>query len=205
MATAKILLCAFCFALTGCSGGTERNYLAQPNAHRPIGTYSDVNDRRPILNFKTDHNVDEHYRRIVDAARKEIGTREGNFPNTGPKVSAYLSYVGIKTAAPWCAAWLSYVFGQAGYPQPKTAWCPSLFPASRQAREAKEGLVLGIYFAHLGRLGHCGIIERVNGSYIMSIEGNTSAANERDGDGVWRKLRHKRSIRCYADWIRKWN
>ena len=176
MATVKMLLCTLCLAIISSSGGIERDYI------------------RNI-------NVDEPYQRIVAAAKKEIGTLEGDVPNTGPKVSAYLRYVGIKIAAPWCAAWVSYVFGKAGYLQPKTAWSPALFPASRLVRKAKPGIVLGIYYASLNRIGHCGIVESLRGDFVYSIEGNTSAANERDGDGVWRKVRHKRSIRCYADWV----
>lgn len=177
MATVKILFCIICLAFAGSGRGAQRSDIRHGN-------------------------LDEPYRRIVDAARKEIGTREAHVPNTGPKVSAYLRYTGIKIPAPWCAAWVSYVFGQAGYSQPKTAWSPDLFPASRQVGEARPGLVLGIYYASLGRIGHCGIVESLLGDYVNSIEGNTSAANERDGDGVWRKVRHRRSIRCYADWVK---
>jgi len=177
MATVKILLCIVCLAFAGSSRGAHRSNIRYGKA-------------------------DEAYQRVVAAAQKEIGTREGNVPNTGQKVSAYLRYTGIKTAAPWCAVWVSYVFGQAGYSQPKTAWSPDLFPASRQVKEPKPGNVLGIYFSSLGRIGHCGIVENLRGEYVNSIEGNTSAANERDGDGVWRKVRHTRSIRCYADWIK---
>jgi len=177
MATIKFLLGFLCFIALCSSRGIERHNLIQDVNHEP-------------------------YQRIVAAAQKEIGTREASVPNTGQKVSAYLRYAGIKTAAPWCAAWVSYVFGQAGYSQPKTAWSPDLFPASRQVGEARPGLVLGIYYSSLGRIGHCGIVESLRGEYVNSIEGNTSAANERDGDGVWRKVRHKRSIRCYADWIK---
>lgn len=151
--------------------------------------------------YTVSHERDAVYQQLVDLARKEIGTREGDVPNTGQKVSAYLRYTGINRPAPWCAAWVSYVYGQAGLAAPRTAWSPALFPASRQVKAPKAGLILGIYYTQLGRIGHCGIVEKLVGSYVYSIEGNTSASNERDGDGVWRKIRHRRSIRCYADWV----
>ncbi len=70
------------------------------------------------------------------------------------------------------------------------------------ARDDKTGLVFGIYFPHLKRIGHCGIVERLQGDFVVSIEGNTNVNGGREGDGVYRKLRHKRSIAKYADWIR---
>ena len=177
MATTKIILGFFCLIALFGSSSIERHHL-------------------------NNHDQDAAYQRIVAAAKKEVGTREADVPNTGPKVSAYLRYTGIKTPAAWCAAWVSYVFGQAGYPEPKTAWSPGLFPASRLVREAKPGMVLGIYYPSLKRIGHCGIVESMTGDFVNSIEGNTSNSNEREGDGVMRKLRHRRSIRCYADWVK---
>ena len=177
MATGKIVLGFFCLIALGSSWGTERRNLTQ--------------DPRQ-----------EAYQRVLTAAQKEVGVREGRVANTGTRVSEYLRYVGFKTPQPWCAAWVSYVFKQAGFGAPRTAWSPALFPQSRQVREPAPGVVFGIYYAALGRVGHCGVVERLAGDWVYSIEGNTGSRNERDGDGVWRKLRHRRSIRCYADWLK---
>lgn len=141
--------------------------------------------------------------RVVAAAQKEIGTREGTVPNAGKKVSEYLRYVGIERPEKWCAAWVSYVFGQAGYEAPKTAWSPALFPAARSVKEAGPGIVLGIYYPSLKRIGHCGIVEAVKGDWVYSIEGNTNVQGSRDGDGVYRRVRHVRSIHRFADWLKK--
>lgn len=151
-------------------------------------------------NSVTGYGNDEAHQRIVAAARKEIGTREGSVPNTGKRVEGYLGYVGIRYAAPWCAAFVSYVHAQAGYKAPKTAWSPDLFPAKRLVREARPGVVLGIYFDSLKRIAHCGIVVEVKGSWVFSVEGNTNLNGSREGDGVYKRQRHKRSIRCYADW-----
>lgn len=141
------------------------------------------------------------HQRLVAAARKEIGTREGTVANAGAKVSAYLRYTGIRFPAPWCAAWVSYVFGQAGHQAPKTAWSPDLFPVARQVKEAAPGLVLGVYFPALKRIAHCGIVEQVQNDWVGSIEGNTNLKGSREGDGVYRRMRHRRSIYCYANWL----
>ena len=211
MATNQIILCLLCSLALCSSSRTQRHHLtsnlvSQSSSADLQFTSSTSSADLQIRVHKTSRNAPNNaYLHLITIAQKEIGTREADVPNAGKKVSEYLRYTGIKVPAPWCAAWLSYVFGQAGYPAPKTAWSPALFPLARQVPSPAPGLVLGIYYASLKRVGHCGIIERVSGDWCMSIEGNTSATNERDGDGVWRKTRHKRSIHCYADWIKGQN
>ena len=206
-------------------------------------------------------NKQHEYGRIIEIAGREIGVVEEGCQNCGARVAGYLNYVGIETPAPWCAAWVSWVFGQARYTQPKTAWSPALFPKERvveiallkqvqhrhlpgddtdleqsgklrntagseQASQGlvmgirpelkrsralrstagsiqdAEGLVMGIYFPELKRIAHCGIVAGLKGNYVQTIEGNTNGTGGREGVGVFRKLRHKRSIAKYADWIR---
>jgi len=110
--------------------------------------------------------------------------------------------MGVKTPATWCAAWVSWCYGQAEYGEPRTAWSPALFPEERIIREAVPGCVFGIYFPELRRVAHCGIVAGLKEDYVQTIEGNTNVAGEREGIGVFRKLRHRRSIAKYADWIR---
>lgn len=160
----------------------------------------DVSGRSFGRNIKSDVN-DGAYQRVVAAAQKEIGTREGNVQNTGKRVAEYLRYTGIKVPEKWCAAWVSFVFGQAGYAAPKTAWSPALFPASRQVKKAGPGMVLGIYYASLKRIAHVGIVEEVKNDWIFSIEGNTNVSGSREVDGVYRRTRHIRSIHRFADWV----
>lgn len=155
------------------------------------------NKKEIVAGRSASHNDAE---RLIGIARKEIGVRESGH-NSGTRVNEYLAYVGFKEAAPWCAAYLSWCFGQAGLTQPRTAWSPGLFPVSRLARDGLPGMLIGIYFPSLGRIGHCGLIERVKGSLIFSIEGNTNVAGSREGDAVMLKARHKRSIAKYSDWL----
>ena len=145
---------------------------------------------------------------VIRAAQKEIGVKELG-QNTGPRVDQYGAYVGIKRLA-WCAAFVSFVFREAGYPAPRTAWSPSLFPAKRQVKTPEAGAVMGLYYPSLGRIGHCGIVCAVRGDWVETVEGNTSCGaclvsrdEERNGDGVWRRMRHRRTIHCYADWLVK--
>jgi hypothetical protein len=156
-------------------------------------------DRYPVNHG----NVQRKSRRtVVEAAKKEIGVREST-ENSSERIDQYCAYAGINRA-PWCAAFVSWCFGQAGYAQPRTAWSPALFPAARRVGipnlQNAEGLVAGIYIPSLGRVGHCGIIEFVRGDFLVCIEGNTNANGSRNGDGVYRRMRHKRTIHCLADW-----
>ncbi len=194
--------------------------------------------------------VGDGYDRVIKAAEKDLGVREEGGENCGPRIGTYLKYVGIGTPAPWCAAAVSMWFRDAGFPAPRTAWSPALFPKERvvglgglsgvgvrgsrdvsqarhdgnrvslnggeggglsgvgmrgsrdvsQARHDVKGLVFGIYFPKLGRIGHCGLVEGVQGDFCRTIEGNTSVAGSREGDGVYRRLRHRRTIAKFSDW-----
>ncbi len=136
---------------------------------------------------------------VVEAARKEIGVREVS-ENAGERVDEYCAYVGVKKVA-WCAAFVSWCFGQAGYTQPKTAWSPALFPKGRLRREPIPGMIMGIYFPSMGRIAHCGIVESLRGDFIVSIEGNTNSDGSRNGNGVYRRVRHRRNIAKFANWF----
>jgi hypothetical protein len=136
---------------------------------------------------------------VVRAAQKEIGVQE-HLENAGPRVDQYNAYVGLHKVA-WCASFVSWVHGQAGYKEPRTAWSPALFPAERQIKMPVQGAVLGIYYPHLKRIGHCGIVERIRNDLVYVIEGNTNVNGGREGIGVYRKIRHKRAIAAYSDWL----
>ncbi|MCX2483748.1 peptidoglycan-binding protein [Pedobacter sp. MR2016-24] len=139
---------------------------------------------------------------VVKRATNEIGVREATGRNDGKRVIQFLAAVNLKSPEPWCAAFVSWVFLHEGFPEPKSGWSPDLFPKSRLARSALPGNVLGIYFADKKRIAHVGLITEVNGSWITSVEGNTNVSGSREGDGVYRKLRHIRTIYRMSDWIR---
>lgn len=135
---------------------------------------------------------------VVALAQREVGIMESG-ENSGPRVDRYNAYVGL-SKVPWCASFVSWCFREAGYTQPRTAWSPALFPSKRIVKDPLVGMVLGIYFPELKRIAHCGIVEVVRNDLVYSIEGNTNVNGGRDGIGVFRRIRHKRSIHCFADW-----
>jgi hypothetical protein len=138
---------------------------------------------------------------LIRRAQNELCVREKTGKNDGPRVEAYLKSVGLHAGDPYCAAFISYLFLMEGYQAPKSGWCPDLFPASRLPRSTLPGNVIGIYFIDKKRIAHVGLIEKVEEEWCISIEGNTNIAGSREGDGVYRKRRHFKTIYKMADWL----
>ncbi|WP_285008605.1 peptidoglycan-binding protein [Pedobacter faecalis] len=172
MAAVKFLLCFLCLAFIG--------------SNRSFGS-------RVVTSAEA--------ARLLKVAAAEVGVRELTGNNDGPMVEEYLAYSGLKKGNPWCAAWVSWCFGKAGWPAPRSAWSPSLFPQRRAVQAPEPGLVFGIYYPELKRIAHCGIVERTQGDMVHTLEGNTNPAGSREGQGVYRRLRHRRSIAQYAKWF----
>ncbi len=149
---------------------------------------------------KTD-NDDARAKHLLEIAASQVGTREATGKNDGEQVEKYLQYTGNRKGEAWCASFVSWAFAQAGLRQPRTAWSPALFPYSRIVKGAAKARVFGIYFANKGRIAHAGLVEDYKGSWLYTIEGNTNIAGSREGDGVYRKIRHVKTIKAYADWL----
>ena len=139
---------------------------------------------------------------LIALATKELVVREEGCENCGLRIKEYLNYSGVNIPAPWCAAFVSFIFKEADFKSPKTAWSPSLFPTNRITKVPNPGCVLGIYSLSLKRIAHCGIVKMVKGDLIYSIEGNTNIGGEREGDGVYSKVRSKHTVSVYADWLK---
>lgn len=163
----------------------------------------------------------------------ELGVREKTGNNDGPKVEEYLRYVGLQKGDPWCAAFVCWVFDQAGVVNLRTGWSPALFPkdkivwnrnnvsgagkgvgvAGRQVegrsvagaakRLPEKGDVFGIWFPDKGRIAHVGFVDTWGEKWVITVEGNTNEAGSREGDGVWRKRRLVQSVYQVSDFIRR--
>lgn len=150
----------------------------------------------------------------------QIGIREQG-TNSGPQVLQYLSYVNLPKGNPWCAAFVCWVYGQANVPNPRTAWSPDLFKPNRIIWERAEnrkvkvesserttnnrrpgiGDVFGIYFPDKKRIAHVGFVDQWDGTWLITVEGNTNVSGNREGDGVYRKRRPVQSIYQVARYI----
>ncbi len=138
---------------------------------------------------------------LVKIAQGELGLREKTGRNDGKRIGEFLTVAGLRRPEPWCAAFVSWVFAEAGFEKPRSGWSPDLFPVSRLARSALPGNVIGIYFPEKKRIAHVGLIEKEDGDWLISLEGNTNITGSREGDGVYRKRRHRKSIYKISDWV----
>lgn len=145
--------------------------------------------------------------------RAEVGVSEATGRNDGPRVTAYLRYCGLVEGYEWCAAFVSWCHGQAGYAQPRNAWAAALFVADRTVWRVdnqwpvpwgsgpamgpqtgpRAGDIFGIYVPAKRRIGHCGFIDGWDGKWITTVEGNVNHA-------VVRKRRLVTTIYAVARW-----
>lgn len=180
MATIKFILGIFCFATLYSLYLPDRNLLGQ--AARTAAD-QDCRDR------------------ILQIARREIGVREQSGNNDGVRVEAYLACTNLPKGYAWCASFISWIFAQEGFQEPRTAWSPALLPAARLRKTAAPGQVFGIYFPAKKRIAHVGLIEQVKDDWCLTIEGNTNLAGSAEGDGVYRRRRMVKTLYRTADWL----
>lgn len=132
---------------------------------------------------------------VLDIARQELGTREA--PNgSNPYGRAY----GVDRVA-WCAQFTWWCFRQAGaadLTHPKTAYTPTLYDWYRSRGQASNSprvgdLVFYDWPDSVHRIQHVGLVEAIEPSAIVTIEGNTATSNQSDGGGVMRRRRARNS------------
>ncbi len=145
---------------------------------------------------------------VLQVARDEIGIEEqppGS--NGGPRVEQYLGSTGLGGGHPWCAAFVFWCFQQGaerlGTDNPCINTAGVLDHWNRAGREGirrithaqaeedpqlvQPGMIFVIDTGDPGGAGHTGIVERVEGGKLVTIEGNTNVAGSREGIGVFRR------------------
>lgn len=181
MATTRLLLFFICFGITGSIGLFDRHLLA--NGKLPA-------DPEVICRQK-----------LVNIALGEVGVREKTGENDGSRVEEYLAVVHLKRGNPYCSAFISWVYQREGFAKPRSGWSPDLVPLSRLSRTALPANIIGFYYPKFGRVAHVGMIERVQHHWAVTVEANTNLSGSREGEGVYRKRRHLKSVYRMADWI----
>ncbi|MNI21334.1 hypothetical protein D3C73_748520 [compost metagenome] len=143
------------------------------------------------------HNrIDNFRERIVAMAAHEIGVREATGSNDGARVEEYLAYTGLGKGHAWCAAFASWCYGQAGLSAPRNAWSPALFPIARRytRQQIRPADLFAIYNQRLGRINHVGIVQKIEGSWLLTIEGNVA-------DRVLSKRRSRATVYTFSNWL----
>jgi lysozyme family protein len=144
--------------------------------------------------------------KAVSVAATQIGVLEQPIgSNCGPQVEQYQAAVGVDKGEPWCAAFAFWCFQQAAIslkranPIIRTGSVVEHWNLAREkgvpvvmteaARQNPELLRPGMLFimATGGGTGHTGIVERIIGGRLVTIEGNTNDTGSREGIGVFRR------------------
>lgn len=138
----------------------------------------------------------------LKVAASQVGIMENpEGSNSGPEVNAYLKSVGLDPGYYWCAAYVYWCFQKAsdklGKPNPvfKTAGCINHWNKTKGKKIAAADAVENpgllkpgqIFIINHGRgSGHTGLIEKVEGGFLHTIEGNSNPAGSSNGIGVFR-------------------
>ncbi|MDB5030547.1 CHAP domain-containing protein [Mucilaginibacter sp.] len=161
------------------------------------------------LNSFSSDSLRTKVKHIYDA---EVGVHEQTNHNDGVRVEAYLRYCSLTKGNPWCASFVCWAYGQAKIKNPRSGYCPDLFNSNhtiykRTIRSPQAhpqtGDVWGLYFPEKGRVAHVGFVDQWQNKYVITVEGNTNEAGNREGDGVYRKRRTIKSIYVVANYIHK--
>lgn len=159
---------------------------------------------------------------VLEVAAGEEARKVREVPrnsNRGPAVDDYLRRAGVSPGLSWCCAFVYWCFDEAarglgrGNPMLRTAgcldhWNRSLRQGARrlpaaQAIQDPGAVRPGMVFImdHGGGLGHTGLVERVDGGLLTTVEGNTDASRTREGGGVYRLTRKVAEInKGYIDY-----
>jgi hypothetical protein len=123
--------------------------------------------------------------------------------NAGPEVEIYLKSVGLGKGYSWCMAFVYWCVLQSSLktavknPLKKTGGVLDQYNSSLHL-VAKIPLGGDIFVMDLGKgLGHTGIVEKIVGTTLYTIEGNTNGEGSREGYKVCRKKREIKTIKAF--------
>lgn len=165
-------------------------------------------------------------RAAANGAIANIGVMEEG-ENRGKWVEQYQAAVRIPPGSPWCAAFIRFRFEKAAEALdlnlpaafPDSGWVPDYVNWAKRSNlwipvdgvgveEVHKGDLACFWFAAKSRCAHIGIVVEdptLPGRWI-TVEGNTGPDRgqevERDGDGVFRKVRRRSSLGTGGGFIR---
>lgn len=107
--------------------------------HQEISPFHYVPVEKTVVN-----ETDLIRNKVKQIYTAEIGVREATGKNDGKRVEEYLAITNLGKGYAWCAAFISWVFAEADFPQPRTPWSPALFPKERVIWERGKGKLSAI-------------------------------------------------------------
>lgn len=142
--------------------------------------------------------------KTLEIAIAQIGVQEiPKNSNSGPEVEIYLKSVGLSRGYSWCMAFIYWCTQKASVqtnlknPLKKTGGVLDQYN-SRPLLVHTTPNIGDIFILDLGKgLGHTGIIEKIDGAIIHTIEGNTNDNGSREGYKVCRRKREIKTIKGF--------
>lgn len=204
-----IYIIAGCFILTSCT----KPALEDNNFPPPIPVYEVTADSKPLAitptptptptaspkpspspSTKIPTGLD-----IINEAAKYIGQRETNGKNRSQFIDKINLSANSYLGAPYCASFISYVLKKLNIEAPNTASSVTMVSKNNLPwSSTQQGDVVGLYFPSKERVAHVLFIDNKDytKTQITTVEANTNPsgslnAADRDGDGVYRKIRNK--------------
>ena len=143
-------------------------------------------------------------RATLNKAISQIGVAEiPRGSNAGPAVEKYLKSVGLGKGYSWCMAFIYWATKEASIevgvvnPLSKTGGVLDMYNKEKDLRvtSPQPG---DIFIMDYGKgMGHTGIVEKVTGTTLHTIEGNTNDEGSREGYEVCRRKRPRKFIKGY--------
>jgi peptidoglycan hydrolase-like protein with peptidoglycan-binding domain len=145
---------------------------------------------------------------VISIAMTQVLVRELTNKNDGIDVEKYLKAVGLGKGYAWCMAFVYWCFLEASKklnincPVPKTAGVLDCYNKALKYRVIKPEIGSQFIMDFGKGQGHTGIVTKVVGNRIFTIEGNTSAdpsyaGEDREGNGVFERNRAISSIKGF--------
>lgn len=145
--------------------------------------------------------------KVIQWANAQLGTTE-NPPgsNRGPKIDVWCKFWGL-VAPQWCGCFAGYAVRVIGGAK-VTSWLPYAPSITADAKANRNGLTAVPFSA--ARAGdlvtfwngqHIGLVVRVDGDELKTIEGNTSSGNagsQSNGGGVFPRTRKRSDVDVIA-------
>jgi len=191
----------FIFLLASCSIiGAFR-----PDCERPVKSNAQKKEA------KHESNRNGVAIKLLNSAERWMEVRELTGNNDHPMITKAMNLCGLDgdKGYPWCAAAQAEIHYKANITAPRSArvvdwfqynlvWVNGWPQIPEQVNTT--GMVGGLYYQSLGRLGHIVLIAGEDKNNFYTLEGNTNIAGSREGDGFYRKVRSKKSISALADY-----
>lgn len=142
--------------------------------------------------------------KTLEIAIAQIGVEEiPRYSNSGPEVEIYLKSVGLTKGYSWCMAFIYWCVQNAAIqtsiknPLKKTGGVLDQYNSSPLLAHSTPETG-DIFIMDLGKgLGHTGIVEKIVGNTIYTIEGNTNDTGSREGYKVCRRKREIKTIKAF--------